>query len=195
MLARFSGRWSGSLHEDDVALISAFLDGEPDAVETLDGWIRCAAWSFRARLGEDWDDLCQDLLMEFTKLLRAGRFAGQARLKTYLWRVTNNACLDRLRSQNRWQLIDLDSVVERLEQDGLSLPAAGDQLAARDLLRAVLERTSAECRRLWQLILSGFSYQEMSDHVGVASGTLRVRVLRCRKRAQDVRDRLAGEPS
>ncbi len=183
------------MHEEDAELISAFLDGEPDAVETLDGWIRCAAWTFRARLGEDWDDLCQDLLLEFTKLLRAGRFGGQARLKTYLWRVTNNACLDRLRSRNRWHLIELDSVVERLEQDGLSLPATGDRFASRDMLRNVLERTSAECRRLWQLILSGFSYQEISDQVGVAAGTLRVRVLRCRKRAQDVRERLASKSS
>ncbi len=159
-------------------------------MDTMDGWIRCAAWSYRGRLGEDWDDLCQDLLLEFTKLLRAGRFAGQARLKTYLWRVTNNACLDRLRIHYRWNWTDLESAVDRLEQDGLSMPAPGDRFVSKDLLRAVLEKTPEECRHLWGLILAGFSYREISQRVGVLAGTLRVRVLRCRKRAQEVRDTL-----
>ena len=40
------------------------------------------------------------------------------------------------------------------------------------------------------MILDGLSYQEMSERLSTAEGTLRVRVLRCRKKAVEARDRL-----
>jgi DNA-directed RNA polymerase specialized sigma24 family protein len=42
------------------------------------------------------------------------------------------------------------------------------------------------------MVLAGLSYREMSDRTGVAEGTLRVRVLRCRKRAIELRAELLG---
>lgn len=64
-------------------------------------------------------------------------------------------------------------------------------------------RCPEHCRDLWQMILEGLSYREMSERTGLAEGTLRVRVrvLRCRRLAQDVaREReqagdLAGKPA
>jgi DNA-directed RNA polymerase specialized sigma24 family protein len=49
-----------------------------------------------------------------------------------------------------------------------------------------------ECRRLWRMLVDGFSYREMSDEYGVSEGALRVRVLRCRRKALEVRERLLG---
>ena len=65
-------------------------------------------------------------------------------------------------------------------------------LGAADLLTKVLEQVSEECRRLWQMLFAGLSYREMSETLGVKAGALRVRVLRCRKRAVEVRDELSG---
>jgi DNA-directed RNA polymerase specialized sigma24 family protein len=39
-------------------------------------------------------------------------------------------------------------------------------------------------------VLAGFSYREMSSRTGIAEGALRVRVLRCRKRAVELREEL-----
>ena len=47
----------------------------------------------------------------------------------------------------------------------------------------------ADCRRVLQMILGGASYQEMSQQLQAAEGTLRVKVLRCRKRAVELRAR------
>ena len=49
---------------------------------------------------------------------------------------------------------------------------------------------SEECWRLWAMILEGLSYREMSDRVQVSKGALQVRVLRCRKRAMELREEL-----
>jgi RNA polymerase sigma factor (sigma-70 family) len=61
-----------------------------------------------------------------------------------------------------------------------------------EMLLRVLEKMPEECRQMWGMILAGLSYQEMSRQLGVSEGTLRVRVLRCRKRAVSVRDELMG---
>ena len=45
---------------------------------------------------------------------------------------------------------------------------------------------------MWRMIVAGFSYREMSLRLNVAEGTLRVRVLRCRERAETVRHELLG---
>jgi DNA-directed RNA polymerase specialized sigma24 family protein len=43
------------------------------------------------------------------------------------------------------------------------------------------------------MIHAGLSYREMSSRLGVAEGTLRVRVLRCREKAVAVRAELLPE--
>jgi DNA-directed RNA polymerase specialized sigma24 family protein len=45
-----------------------------------------------------------------------------------------------------------------------------------------------ECQKLWRMIVAGMSYRQMSERLEVSEGTLRVRVLRCRKRAMARRD-------
>lgn len=176
----------------DAELIRSFLAGDAEAIATIDRWIESAAWPYRRRLEQDWEDLLQDVCLELTRLLRAGVFRGEAKLKTYIWRVVNHACLDRLRGQARRHWVDLDTVVESLEHEGLIAPAASDP-TLRDLAERVLARASAECRRLWRMLVEGLSYAEMSRHLEVAEGTLRVRVLRCRKRAIGIRSELGGE--
>lgn len=178
---------------EDADLIRRFLAGEAEALSRIDGWIRSAAWAFRQRLSSDWDDLQQDLRLEITRLLKKGAFRGEARLKTYLWRVVAHACLDRVRARSRWDWTDLDEATEGLERDGIELDEVGEHLAAQDLMRRVWQMAPEECRRLWALVLAGFSYAEMSSRVGIAAGTLRVRVLRCRKRAQSLRQDLLHE--
>lgn len=43
------------------------------------------------------------------------------------------------------------------------------------------------------MILDGLSYQEMSLRLGSSEGALRVKALRCRKRAVAVRDQLLSK--
>jgi hypothetical protein len=60
----------------------------------------------------------------------------------------------------------------------------------------VLSKVSQDCKDLWRMLVAGMSYREMSEQLGVAEGTLRVRVLRCREKAAALRrDLLApGSP-
>jgi RNA polymerase sigma-70 factor (ECF subfamily) len=178
---------------DDAETIAGFLAGDAEATRRVDDWLVAAATAFRRRLGADWDDVLQEARIEAIRLLRAGSFRGEASLKTYLWRVVGHACLRRLRRQARQ-------------------PVTGEDLEARPTaasspLERVLQRESAElllrifaampeaCRELWRMIVDGLDYQEMSERTGVAPGALRVRVLRCRRRAVELRAELLGDGS
>ncbi len=172
----------------DSHLIDDFLAGEAAAAENISKWIRRAAWPFRSRFGSDWEDAVADATLQVTRALREGRFQGRGTLKAYVRRVTLTTCLDRLRSRKRWRWTEL---VEEIHPNDPSSPADG--VEARDVWRLaarVMTEVGQDCVRLWRMLLEGLSYAEMAEKLETAVGTLRVRVLRCRKRALEIRRRI-----
>jgi RNA polymerase sigma-70 factor (ECF subfamily) len=174
----------------EAELIDGFLTGEKTAFSTIDGWVQQAAWPFRRRLGDRWEDLLQDVRLETMRLLQNQRFRGESSLKTYLWRVTNNACVDKVRAQSRVQWEEIEQVDQRGEEPQRLAFADAFRGETKDLLLRVLAEMPDECKELWRLIFEGYSYREMSSDLGVSEGALRVRVLRCRRRAVALRDEL-----
>ncbi|HEX3556591.1 MAG TPA: sigma-70 family RNA polymerase sigma factor [Thermoanaerobaculia bacterium] len=179
---------------DDRDMVARFLRGETEAVGTVDGWIARAAWPYQRRLADRWDDVLQDVRLEVTRLLGQGKFRGESSLRTYLWRVVSHTCLDQLRTQGKWKLVDLDTL-DQGKDPVVAFHVPTPNREDRDLLFRVLQRVPQDCREMWGMILAGLSYKEMSLRLNVAAGTLRVRVLRCREKATALRrDLLDGGP-
>ena len=177
------------METSDQETVSRYLQGDAEAVGTVDAWISRAAWPYQRRLSGRWEDVLQDVRLEVTRLLGQGRFRGESSLRTYLWQVVSHTCLDQLRALGRWQWTELEEV--DAGGSALAPPVTGGH-EDRDLVQRVLERVSGDCRQMWRLIAMGHSYREMSQRMGVAEGTLRVRVLRCREKAVAVRRELLG---
>jgi RNA polymerase sigma-70 factor (ECF subfamily) len=178
---------------DDRELVTRFLRGEKKAVETVDGWISSAAWSYRHRLADRWDDVLQEVRLEVTRLLGQGKFRGESSLRTYLWRVVSHTCLDQIRTQTKWKWADLEEVDPRGNAPD-PVQTGSVRHEQKDLLLRVLDRVPTDCREMWKMIVAGLSYREMSLRLEVAEGTLRVRVLRCRERALAIRQELLDGP-
>ncbi len=172
------------MDQQDSDFVERYLRGDADASRVVDGWIGAAAWPFRRRLLADWDDLLQEIRLEIVRLLQAGRFRGESRLKTYLWQVTCHTCLDAIRRERRRTLVGLETV----EDAPTSAPSPYETLLRREdddaALRA-LATLSGECLELWRRLLRGASYREIGGELGVSEGALRVRAHRCRKNAVD----------
>jgi RNA polymerase sigma-70 factor (ECF subfamily) len=178
---------------NDLDLVARYLRGDREAFGMVDGWISRAAWPYQRRLAGRWDDVLQDVRLEVTRLLGEGKFRGESSLRTYLWRVVSHTCLDEIRAETRWQWADLEVLelgAEPVRRQPESLPRRQED---RDLLGRVLDRVPPDCRALWKMIVEGLSYREMSRRMDVAEGTLRVRVLRCRERAQAIRREISGQ--
>ncbi len=179
---------------NDATLISRFLAGDPDVIEQLRVWIRAAFQPYRARLAADLEDLEQEILIDLSGALREDRFRGGSQLRTYVRTYVHHKCIDRLRALSRRQWVDVD------ELDLPSrAPSAFDELARSetvDLALRVFEEMPEPCRELWTMLQQGMHYREMSRRLGIAEGTLRARVLRCRRRALELRERtLAPGPA
>ena len=177
----------------DSEFIEQYLAGEPEAVREMDKLIRGIAASYRRKLSHRWDDVAQEIHLEVYKLLEKRAFRGEASLRTYLWRVINHTCLDHLRSQQRWAWTELEEygeVSEIAERRADLRALSSDTL---DLLTRVMRRVPKECREIWRYLHEGLSYREMSERLGVKDGALRVRALRCRKKAIQIREELDGQ--
>lgn len=164
----------------DEPSVEAILAGEPDAIHLVQSWIGVAASGFRRKLDFEWDDLQQEFMLEVLEELRGGAWAGEGPLRAFVRRCVVHSCIDRVRYRDRWKMRDLSAVERRPHP---SYRDRTNYLALLDLAR----RLPDECRRMWRMIAEGLSYEEMADAVGVRAGTLRVRVLRCRRRATELR--------
>lgn len=179
-------------HESD-AFIEAYLAGDAEALAEADRWIQSAARPYYRRLASQWDDVLQDVRLEVYKALSSQQFRGEANVKTYIWRVVNHSCLDLVRKASRWRWTDIEESTEAQEISDRKQLAETLSLATTDLLTRVMARVSEECRRLWQMLFDGLSYREMGEELEASEGALRVRVLRCRKKAIEVREELLGQ--
>jgi RNA polymerase sigma-70 factor, ECF subfamily len=186
------------MQAEDAEVVARFLRGESRAVGAVDAWIARAAYPYQRRLASRWDDVLQEIRLEVTRLLQQGKFRGESSFKTYLWRVVSHTCLDQIRAESRVQWADLEPDPET-DADGagslggvMAAPGPVMRSEVKDLLLRVLERVPRDCRELWRMIHAGLSYREMSERLGVAEGTLRVRVLRCREKAVAARAELLG---
>jgi len=172
----------------ESTLVRDFLTGDRMAVDAVVTWIRLAAWPFRWRFGDDWEDAVADATLQVTESLGSGRFQGRGSLKAYVRRVAVTTCLDRLRARRRWRWTEL---VDEAVPESPASPA--DAVEAADvwrLARRIVDQMPEDCVRLWRLLMDGRSYTEMATALEIAAGTLRVRVLRCRRRALEIRRRL-----
>lgn len=170
--------------------IDAFLGGEAEAVDEVRRWVRGASTPYRRKLAHELEDLEQEVIVELTEALREGRFRGESLLATYVRRMVHYKCLNRLRRSQGRQWVDIEEI--ELPTPG---PTPFDRSAERQSIEVALKVValmSENCRELWRMIHAGMSYRQMSEKIEVAPGTLRVRVLRCRQKALEERDRLVA---
>jgi RNA polymerase sigma factor (sigma-70 family) len=183
----------GNVDPGGRELVERYLDGEPGAVAQIDQWIERAARSFRRRLSSEWEDVLQSIRVEVFKLLQKGDFRAESHVRTYLWKVTNHSCLDFIRRQERWRWTELSEYGQLLEASSLRAHEVASERETVDLLLRIAAETGEQCRQIWRLLIAGSSYREMSSELGVSEGALRVRALRCRKQAWEIRARLEAE--
>jgi len=136
----------------------------------------------------DLEDIVQDVFVNVHRSL--GRYRGDCKFTTWLYRVTRNVTIDHLRSRSV-NTIELDAW-RPLRAD----TNAWKQLEARDLLRALnaaLQHVSPEYREAFFLYeIEGMKLREIAELTGDSINTIAARVRRTRERLQavlEVKDR------
>ena len=137
---------------------------------------------------EDAADLAQDAFLSAWRNLES--FQGEAAFSTWLYRLTTNLCIDFLRKEKRKRsagtVLYLDDTED--EEASIDLPDYSadphrqlEQTEVREQITDAMAALSPEHRKILSLReVSGLSYQEIADIVGVEEGTVKSRIARAR---------------
>jgi RNA polymerase sigma-70 factor, ECF subfamily len=160
------------------AVLERARDGDHDAfaavVRLYDRRLRGIAY----RVLGDRDRMDDALQEAYVRAFRAlPRFRGDARVGTWLFRITYNACLDELARARKTTYVTLDELVEQASE-GLELEESFD---ARSEVSAALTELSPDERAVVFLVdVEGFDYTSASRVLGIPVGTVASRLNRAR---------------
>ena len=116
----------------DDALLTQYSRGDAAAAHALTARLTPRVFGHAMRVLGDWaeaEDVAQDAMMRLWKVAPDWRM-GEAKVSTWLYRVTANLCTDRLR---RKRGVGLNEVDEPLDPS----PSVTDQLQTRERMNAL----------------------------------------------------------
>jgi RNA polymerase sigma-70 factor (ECF subfamily) len=172
-------------------LVEAFREGKPGAFDAIVRAHQDRVYAFCARMlsdREDAFDVAQEVFLSAYRNL-AG-FRGEASLSTWLLRIATNRCLNRIRQRAvRAAREGLPGDPER-DDNGTFQPAGREEdrpdrmVETREvgkILEAAIARLDEDSRLLVLLSdVEGFSYEELSEAVGIPLGTVKSKLHRAR---------------
>jgi RNA polymerase sigma-70 factor (ECF subfamily) len=123
----------------DDALLVLYAGGDADAARVLTGRHLGRVYGFAARLLGDRaeaEDVAQEAMLRMWRVAGQWR-AGEAKLSSWLYRVTVNLCTDRQRARQRRRAEPLEAVAEPADETA-DTEAALMQRARQDALQAAL---------------------------------------------------------
>ena len=161
--------------DPDAALVTRFKQGDEGAFDSLPHRHKDGIYSLVYRTVGDGEveDVVQDVFVRMYKSLR--RFRGESSFRTWLYRITVNACRDHVRALGRRPTISVEELPE-IE----SLPGPAD-LASSSWTRSEVERAihglpQDERAAVEMHYVQGMSYREMAETLRCPVGTVKARV-------------------
>ncbi len=170
-------------------LVTRAKAGDQDAFEQLVLDNQNRVFSLTVRMTGDREegaDLAQEAFLKAWQGLPS--FQGDSSFSTWVYRLATNVCIDHLRRQKRRREVEPALSLDD-EESGWAEPADWEQDPQRCLERAELGRAVARGleklpdhhRRVLVLReLSGLSYQEIGEALGLDIGTVKSRIARSR---------------
>ena len=177
--------------QEEEKWIARVLAGDADAFEPLVRENQTKVYHLALRLlGNEADaaDAAQDALIRaYTSL---GSFRGESRFSVWLYRLTNNICIDYLRRQKRSAAVSLQTEDDDGEPTEMDLPDetwSPEVLAERaedaEAVRAAMAALTPELREILTMReIGGLSYEELAAALHLELGTVRSRLNRARKK-------------
>jgi RNA polymerase sigma-70 factor (ECF subfamily) len=193
--------------DDEAMLLARLRAGDARAFDQLvrenGGRMLATARRF-LRHDEDARDAVQDALLQAFRALP--RFAGDARLSTWLHRIVINAALMKLRAQRRRPETPLEDVLPRSDADDPRALEPGDRepfpdaqlerAQLRALVRGAIARLPAGYRAVLVMRdVESLDTEETSQRLGTSPGAVKTRLHRARQALRTLIEREARAAS
>jgi len=158
------------LSQEDVEVIQRVLAGETAAFEVLVRRYEAATYRLAYRMtrnAEDARDLTQETFIQAYRAL--GRFQGQAKFSTWLYRIGMNLCLNHLRSAGRQDPGELDQNIPDTREGSLDVLLTSER--DRAVAAAIDELPPQQKATLLLRVHEGLSHKEIASVLSCAEGT------------------------
>ncbi|HEY6103209.1 MAG TPA: RNA polymerase sigma factor [bacterium] len=165
-----------STHAEDIGLVEAFRRGEESAFTALVIKYRESLYRIARRFvhsHEDAADVTQEVLIRVHRALP--RFAGRAQLRTWLFRITVNLCLDFASRRSKEMLPGLTDLLKEPTASPDQEPA--EWLERRELGEIVVRAIDALPPRQRAMVVlrvyQDLPYADIGQVMGCAEGTVK----------------------
>lgn len=177
--------------EEEYALVQRIQSGDSDAFAVMMDLYQKQVYNLALRTVGNPEDAADMTQEAFLRAYRAiGSFRGDSKLSVWLYRLTQNVCIDFLRSRGRKPTVSL--TVENEADEVQELDVADDRFdpeeqyqrkALRDAVRRGLDALPEEYRAILVLReINGLSYAEIGEQLQLEEGTVKSRLFRARKK-------------
>ena len=177
--------------EEEYALVQRIQSGDSDAFAVMMDLYQKQVYNLALRTVGNPEDAADMTQEAFLRAYRAiGSFRGDSKLSVWLYRLTQNVCIDFLRSKGRKPTVSL--TVENEADEVQELDVADDRFdpeeqyqrkALRDAVRRGLMALPEEYREILILReINGLSYAEIGERLQLEEGTVKSRLVRARKK-------------
>ena len=175
----------------DDAIIKSVLEGDVNAFEQLVTKYEKTVYNLALRMtgnAEDAADMMQEAFLKAYRSLK--NFRGDSKFSVWLYRIVSNVCLDFLRSKSRKPTVSLTAENDEGEETEIEVadlaPNPEECLMSsltKDAINRGLKALPPEQREILLLReVSGLSYEEISEALGLELSTVKTRIFRGRKR-------------
>jgi RNA polymerase sigma factor (sigma-70 family) len=151
--------------DEDALLLSKFALGDQGAARELTGRLMPGvlrqAWRILGDEAEA-EDVAQDAMLKLWR--QAGEWrAGEARISTWLYRVTHNLCIDRIRKRRPTAAIE--NVAEPIDPTPSALERLANSEESRALARAILALPERQSQAVVLRHFEGLSNPEIGERL------------------------------
>lgn len=178
---------------DEARLIERLKEGDQDALEAIFNAYSAKLYNVAHRiLGEavDTEEVIQDVF--WTVYRKAKSFQGHSQFSTWLYRLTVNAALGKIRHSKKKKEVEYAEFLPKFQKDGHHLvrPVVDwsdtlDEKYAEQEIHAVLSKALDELRPVDKSVvvlsdLEGFSDREIATTLGLTVSAVKTRLHRAR---------------
>lgn len=170
---------------NDQHYIDLVINGDTNAFSVLVDRYKDMVFTLSLKMlqnREEAEEAAQDTFIKVFKSL--ARFKGEAKFSTWLYKITYNNCLDRLKKQkgNR-AIVEINEFTEREIKSMMNVLDAIEDTERKQMIKNCLDTLPAEERFLLSLYyFDEHSLKEISTIMGINENNVKIKLFRSRKK-------------